>query len=150
MYDPSLGSPDNPLPQVDDMNPGIQSSPNGLFWTIALPESSVQVNPGAGKAIFQATNVQIFDFGDFGTSLSGAPGLPATVSFDVRWSGVDKRVPINDVASGFGGEFVRGHAKMSWSAVVGDNAYQSDPLDTSSSDFATLGTMRNGVFFTGA
>jgi hypothetical protein len=36
---------------------------------------------------------------------------------------------------------------MSWSAVVGDLAFQSDPLETSSSDFATMGTERNGVFF---
>lgn len=129
------------------MNPGVNPYPFGLFWTMALPDSSVRVNPGEGKAIYQATELQIQDFGDFNTALSGAPGTPATVSFDVRWSGVDKRVNIKDPASGFGGEFVRGRAQMSWSAVVGDNAYQSDPLETSSSDFASMGTERNGAFF---
>ncbi|HEX4565545.1 MAG TPA: hypothetical protein VH138_02895 [Vicinamibacterales bacterium] len=142
MYDARLASP-----QVDDMNPGIQSYPNGLFWTMALPDGSVTANPGNGKAVLQATNVEIFDFGDFPTSLSGALGTPATVSFEVRWSGADSRINIKDPASGFGGEFVRGHAQMSWSAVVGDLAFQSDPLETSSSDFATMGTERNGVFF---
>lgn len=129
------------------MNPGVQAFPNGLFWTMALPDSSVKANPGSGKAVLQATNVEILDWVDFGSSLSGAPGTPATVSFDVRWSGVDSRVNLKDPAAGFAGEFVRGHAQMSWSAVVGDLAFQSDPLETSSSDFATMGTHRNGVFF---
>ena len=112
-----------------------------------IPDSSVRVNPGAGSAVYQVANAQVLDFGDFNTALSGAPGSPATVSFDVRWSGVNQRVNIKDPVAGFGGEFVRGSAQMSWSAVIGDYAYQSDPLETSSSDFASLGTERNGVFF---
>jgi hypothetical protein len=130
-----------------DLNPGINPYPNGLFWTLQFPDSSVRVNPGAGTAVYQATNAQVQDFGSIPQSLSGAPGAPATVSFDVRWSGVNQRLNIKDAAAGFGGEFVRGRAQMSWSAVVGDYAYQSDPLETSSSDFASLGTERNGVFF---
>ena len=47
----------------------------------------------------------------------------------------------------FGGEFVRGRAQMQWSAAVGPYVFQSDPIETSFSDFATLGTERNGVFF---
>ena len=36
---------------------------------------------------------------------------------------------------------------MAWTADVGAYHFQSDPIETSSSDFATLGTERNGVFF---
>ena len=129
------------------MNPGVNPYPNGLFWTMRIPDDSVSVNPGAGNAIYQVTDAHIEDYGDFDAALSGAPGTPATVSFEVRWSGVDQRVNIKDPVAGFGGEFVRGSAQMSWSAVVGDFAYESDPLDTSSSDFASMGTERNGVFF---
>jgi len=112
-----------------------------------FPDSSVKVNPGAGSAVYQVTNAPVQDFGSIPQSLGGAPGTPATVSFDVRWSGVDQRLNIKDAAAGFGGEFVRGRAQMSWSALIGDYAYQSDPLESSSSDFASLGTERNGVFF---
>ena len=87
------------------------------------------------------------DFGSLGNALSGGSGAPATVSFEVRWSGVDERVNIKDPVAGFAGEYVRGHAQMAWTADVGCYHFQSDPIETSSSDFATLGTERNGVFF---
>lgn len=129
------------------MNPGINPYPSGLFWTIPIPTASVTANPGAGEAIYKVQNAHIQDFGDFNTSFSGTPGVPATVSFEVRWSGTDQRVNLRDPDAGFGAEFVRGRAQMAWSAVVGDYSFQSDPIGTSSSDFAEMGTMRNGTFF---
>jgi hypothetical protein len=142
VYDPSSG-----YTQINDMNPGISPYPAGLFWTIALPPQSVVANPGAGKAVYKATNVEIRNFVDFNESLSGQPGDPATVSFEVHWSGVGQRLNIHSEDANFGAEFVRGRAQMEWSAVVGDYHFKSDPLATSSSDFAEMGTMRNGTFF---
>lgn len=129
------------------MNPGINPFPNGLFWTTAIPLDNVQVNPGAGEAAYKVENLHIKDFGNFGNSFGGGASIPAVVSYEVRWSGVEQRLNLKDPVAQFGGEFVRGHARMQWSAIVGDYAFQSDPLDTSSSDFASLGTERNGSFF---
>jgi hypothetical protein len=129
------------------MNPGIHPYPDGLFWTIAIPHDSVHTNPGAGDAVYKVSNLQIADYGDFNNSFGGGAGVPATVSFEVRWSGVDQRLNIKNPDASFGGEYVRGSAQMEWSAIVGNYSFQSDPLDTSSSDFASLGTERNGVFF---
>jgi hypothetical protein len=129
------------------MNPGINPYPNGLFWTMRLPDDSVQVNPGAGRAIYAASEIEIEDYGTIENAFNGVPGVPATVSFEVHWSGVGDRINIKDAIGGFGGDFVRGSAQMAWSAVVGDCTFQSDPLETSSSDFASLGTERNGIFF---
>jgi hypothetical protein len=133
--------------QIDDMNPGINPYPLGLFWTIAIPSACVSTNPGAGNAIYKVQNAHIQDFSDFNAALSGAPGVPALVSFEVRWQGVEQRVSIEDPDTDFAAEFVRGRAQMEWSAVVGDYTFQSAPIDTSSSDFAEVGTMRNGVFY---
>lgn len=133
--------------QISDINPGINPYPGGLFWTLRLPSDSVEVNPGAGRAIYQAENIQIADYGNFDNSFGGGSGIPATASFEVRWSGVQQRLNIRDDAARFGGEFVRGDAQMSWKARIGDIEYVSDPIDTSFSDFASLGTERNGVFF---
>jgi len=108
---------------------------------------SVQVNPGAGRAIYSASEIEIEDYGSLNNAFNGLPGVPATVSFEVHWSGVGERLNVKDPVARFGGEFVRGSAQMAWSAVVGDYTFQSDPLETSSSDFASLGTERNGVFF---
>ena len=87
------------------------------------------------------------DFGSLDNALGGGPGAPATVSFEVRWSGVNNRVNIKDPVAGFSGEYVRGQAQMAWTASVGCYHFRSDPIETSSSDFATLGRERNGVFF---
>lgn len=134
--------------QLVDLNPGI--APSGLFWTTRLSESNVSgVNPGAGNALYQANNVHVFDFHDFGNALFGggpAP-LPAIVSFEVRWSGVNDRVNIKNPANGFAGEYVRGQAQMEWTATVGPYHYVSAPLETSASEFAELGTERNGSFY---
>jgi hypothetical protein len=128
------------------MNPGITPYPSGLFWTTRLPAKSVYANPGAGIAILEAHDVHIQDFGNFANALSGASGVPATVSFKVQWSGVDERVSVKNPLNGFAGEFTRGNAQMEWSAVVGDYSFVSAPLATSSSEFAELGTERNGSF----
>lgn len=107
------------------------------------------VNPGAGNAIYRANDVRVFDFHDIGNALFGggpAP-VPAIVSFEVRWSGVDDRVNIRNLTDGHAGEYVRGHAQMEWSARVGRFRYVSAPLATSASGFAQLGTERNGSFF---
>jgi hypothetical protein len=65
----------------------------------------------------------------------------------VQWSGVDERVNVKNRASGFAGEFVRNKAQIEWSAVVGDYRFVSAPLETSSSQFAEVGTERNGSFY---
>ena len=129
------------------MNPGIHPFPSGLFWTTQIDDDSVRVNPGAGNAIYRVKDLRIADFGNFDGSFGNGPSTPATVSFEVRWSGVGQRLHVTDPDARFGGEFVRGQAQMAWSAVVGDYEFRSDPIETSTSDFASLGTERNGSFF---
>ena len=129
------------------MNPGI--TPSGLFWTTAIPAGSVSVNPGKGRASLQVSNIVVTDYGDYGNALfgGGPPPVPATVSFDVQWSGVAERANVVNPADGFAGEFVRNSAQMTWSATVGDYSFVSAPASTSSSIFAEVGHERNGVFF---
>jgi len=129
------------------MNPGIHPFPSGLFWTTQIDDDSVRVNPGNGSAIYRVTDLNIADYVNFDGSFGNGPSTPARVSFEVRWSGVDQRLNINDPIARFDGEFVRGRARMAWSAVVGDFEFRSDPIETSSSDFASLGTERNGSFY---
>lgn len=97
----------------------------------------------------KANNVHVLDFHDFGNALGGggqAP-VPAVVSFEVRWFGVDDRVNVKNPGNGFAGEFVRNQAQMAWTATSGGYFYESDPLSTSASGFAELGHARNGSFY---
>jgi hypothetical protein len=128
---------------LHDLNPGIL--PNGLFWTIEIPEENIQVNLGTGHASMQAADVPILD-DVYGTP----PPTPGLVSFTVIWSGVDEQLKIHNddpVYGGFAGTFIRNTAQMEWTATVGDFTFVSAPLETSSSSFAESGQERNGIFF---
>ena len=145
VYLPGPGS------QIHDLNPST-FPPVGLFWTVEIPDSGVEVELGAGSASLQASTVAILDYGNLGNALfgGGPPPTPGTVSFKVVWGGVSQRVNIRNtdpVYGGFAGEFVRNSAQMEWTGTVGDLTFVSDPISTSSSLFAEIGHERNGSFF---
>ena len=138
-----------PGAQLHELNPSL-SPPLGLFWTIAIDGDGIDVNPGAGRASLQASDVPIFDYGNFVNGITGHPGTPGSVSFKVTWSGVNERLNIRNtdpIFGGFAGNFVRNAAQMEWTATVGDLMFVSAPLATSSSSFAEIGHERNGSFF---
>jgi hypothetical protein len=139
--------------QIHDLNPSA-FPPVGLFWTVEIPVTGIEVQLGIGSASLQASNVAILDYGTIGNALfgGGPPPIPGTVSFKVVWSAVyqSQRVNIRNtdpVYGGFAGEFVRNAAQMEWTAAVGDYTFVSDPIQTSSSSFAEIGRERNGSFF---
>ena len=138
--------------QLHDLNPST-FPPVGLFWTVPLPDDSVEIQLGKGSASLQGFDVPIFDYGNLNNALFGPPPFPlptGTVSFTVVWSGVQQRVNISNTDptfGGFAGEFIRNKAQMEWTATVGDYRFVSDPLATSSSEFAEIGHERNGSFF---
>jgi hypothetical protein len=138
--------------QIHDMNPSTFPA-LGLFWTIELPEDSVEIELGKGSATLRGFDVPVFDYGTGANALFGPPPSPlptGTVSFTVVWSGVGQRVNIRNTDptyGGFAGEFIRNKAQMEWTATVGEYTFVSDPLATSSSAFAEIGRERNGSFF---
>ena len=138
--------------QIHDLNPST-FPPVGLFWTIQLPDDSVEIQPGKGSASLEASDVPILDYGNVLNALFNGhnpPPVPGTISFRVVWSGVNQRVNIRNIDptfGGFAGEFVRNTAQMEWTATVGNYTFVSDPLATSSSAFAEIGHERNGSFF---
>jgi hypothetical protein len=149
-----LRAGDQTPPQIHDLNPST-FPPLGLFWTIELPEDSVEVEFGKGRASLRGFDVPVFDYGTVINAVFGPPPSPlptGTVSFKVVWSGPGQRVNIRNTDptyGGFSGEFIRNKAQMEWTATVGEYTFVSDPLATSSSSFAEIGRERNGSFFAG-
>jgi hypothetical protein len=138
--------------QIHDFNPST-FPPVGLFWTVELPEDSVEVEFGKGRASLRGFDVPVFDYGTTPNALFGPVPSPlpmGSVSFKVVWGGFGQRVNIRNtdpVYGGFAGEFIRNTAQMEWTARVGDYVFVSDPLVTSTSAFAEIGRERNGSFF---
>jgi hypothetical protein len=131
--------------QVHDYNPGIATS--GLFWVTRVPAASLKAFPRTGRAELRVTNLAIPDFYNLPNALHGGPSEPATVSFDVRWTGLIRRVNLRDERNRFTGQFVENTATIAWSASQKLIEFESDPITTSRSTFALVGTERNGVFF---
>jgi hypothetical protein len=127
---------------VHDFNPGVERS--GLFWTARIGRGGVRVNLGAGSASMHVADLDVEDYHDVVNALQDGPSVPASVSFDVDWSGVNERVKTRNRSVDFGGEYIRNTATAVWSASESGFSFQSEPL---ASGFATIGHERNGVFF---
>ena len=128
--------------QVHDFNPGIEE--NGLFWTAAIDRGSVKVNLGKGSASLHVDDLDVEDYGNVVNALQDGPSVPASVSFDMTWSGVGERVKIRNPDNGFAGDYIHNSATLTWSASESGFSFSSDPL---ASDFAEIGHERNGAFF---
>lgn len=133
--------------QIHDFNPGI--APSGLFWTQAVPMSSVAVDLDAGTASLVASGLGQEDFFNIGNALfgGGPTPVPASVSFDVEWSGQGSAGMVDDPANDFSLSFVQGTATMTWSVTSGSAVYTSTGPTTSV--FAQIAKERNGFFHPG-
>ena len=122
--------------------------PGGLFWTIPIPSTSVEIHLGAGDASLKVDDLATKDFGNIANDLLHGASVPATASFDVQWSGKGSQSQLRDPAQGFRGEFVETlQATIAWSAQESGFTFVSDPPETAQSVFAELGREHNGVFF---
>jgi hypothetical protein len=106
------------------------------------------VNFGAGKAQMTAAELAVGDYFVIPNGLFHFEDpVPATCSFDITWSGpVTDRSPVT-APSGSSGELVMCTATMQWSASNASGFhFQTDPNAQTTSVFAQLGKVRNGVF----
>jgi hypothetical protein len=136
--------------QVHDFDPGIHPYPGGLFWTqTGVTVSDIQF--GAGRARMMASDLPEIDFGNIPNALfrfQPPVSTDASVTFDIQWSGpVTTRGGVT--TPGTSGQLVMCQADMTWSAhETGGIRFVSNPSGTTSV-FAQLGHIQNGVFFEG-
>jgi hypothetical protein len=137
----------NFLTQVHDFDPGINPYPAGLFWTVATgPQDHVNLGLGTGR--LTVNDLALKDFFNIPNALfrfMDPPSMDATCSFDVRWTGpVTSRGGVS--TPGSTGELVMTSATMTWSARRQDGFhFESHPSGTTSA-FAQVGKISNGVF----
>ena len=73
--------------------------------------------------------------------------VPATVSFDVQWSGEISRETVVNEAQNFKGEFIKTGSTIKWSSIQDGFSFESEEPNPARSNGATIGRERNGVFF---
>jgi hypothetical protein len=107
----------------------------------------VTVNFGAARAHMTATNLETYDYFNIPNGLFHfATPAPATCSFDITWSGpVTSRGPVTG-PPGSTGELVECQATMQWSADSGGFHFETVPKAPTTTVFAQLGKVANGVF----
>ena len=130
--------------QIHDYNPGIRRS--GLFWTIEVPRRVVRVNLARARASMRMTDAAMPDYFDFNNSVTVARRPErARVSFDVRWSGLIKRLTVQNDAQQFNGQFILDDAKVEWSSHQPGFRFQSRPASESINLAAQIGRQQSGV-----
>ena len=133
--------------QVHDFDPGIDPYPAGLFWTVPKPTLG-PIELGRGTASMSMANLALKDYFDIPNALFRFE-LPvsadANCTFDVEWTGpVTSTGPVN--TPGSTGQLSMTRANMTWSATNSLGfRYVSNPSGTTSA-FAQLGRVQNGVF----
>lgn len=143
-----MGAVGDPFQQSHDWEPGIL--PSGLFWTVPVTPSALNVNPVTGAARLRVTDMSLPDYGNFFNSLSPDPDPPPVashVSFDVMWPGGGEVVEIDDGVFDFSGRFVISDATINFTARndASTTVYRSIADGQISFD-AGVGRERNGVF----
>jgi hypothetical protein len=144
------------LQQIHDYSPTIPAS--GLFWTMPLHPDSLQFEFNSARASLHVDGLTVPDAHDLANSLTHGQGLasmgippiapvPATVSFDVEWSGEIDRATVVNEAQNFKGDFIKTGSTIKWSSVQDGFSFESEDPDPSRSFGATIGREQNGVFF---
>jgi hypothetical protein len=151
----------SPANQVHDYSPGIAS--NGLFWVIPASHDAIEADLEDGFASLRMRDVPVMDAHDLLNNLTGGKGftgmglnippiapVPATVSFDIEWSGVISSSKIVNEMQTFRGKFVRTGATIKWSAEPssqGGFAFESETPNPVRNRYSLIGHEKNGVFF---
>jgi hypothetical protein len=133
--------------QVHDFDPGINPYPGGLFWTVpGAAVSSVEL--GTGVASMSMADLALKDYFNIPNGLfrfQVPVNADANASFDIHWSGpVTNRGGVS--THGSTGELVECQATMTWSARNSTGFHFVSHPAGSTSFFAQLGHISNGVF----
>lgn len=138
-----------------------------VFWIAVIPDGDVRVNPAAGKATLDVSNLAVVNYYSptgYAGNISLGPnwqtaGVDASVSFHVAWDDpVTRKVNLKDAADGFAGifnEVNNNNVTVSWSGSTASGfSFTSNVGNLATSTalapgnfFAQLAQERNGIFF---
>ncbi|GAC1414504.1 MAG: hypothetical protein NVSMB5_02560 [Candidatus Velthaea sp.] len=131
--------------RLHDFHPPIAAS--GLFWTIRIPEDACTIDAATGSARVEVKNIFIVDQPEFPNRVPTTPGM--LLDMRVAWQGTGQRERFEDAQKLFTVDAMRSRAQIEFSVSIPSIAFtwKSDPMATSSADFAIVGRERNGRYY---
>jgi len=77
------------------------------------------------KASMTINDLAVEDYHDITNALKDGPSVPANVSFQMHWSGVQSRVHLHDDTNEFDADVIEDSATIAWSASKEDFTFVS-------------------------
>jgi hypothetical protein len=141
--------------QLHDFSPYLL--PNGLFWTVQVPNSALTVNAD-GSITLHLVDVPVVDAFTFPPPAQAVPGIspvqliPATLSLDITYlkGGNPRRVrptsrdPLNPL--NWAGMMWDSTNSGTFSLSYDDKSFSASGSFASNGNFGQMGFERNGVF----
>ncbi len=134
-----------PQNQIHDFHPPI--SPEGLYWVTPFAEQELKFSDDGKTATLQMTNVPIIDQPRW--PALDADSTPAFMDFKLVFKATDEPVTYEDPALYYRFRGFKAQAQLEASVRVPsiDFAWKSDPLESSSCNFAVMGEEVNGKYY---
>jgi hypothetical protein len=143
--------------QTHDYNPGYWGGwPDGIFWTIAVPNPTVEIQPELGRARWRMEDLEIRDYFDAGNAFANGPTLPGRVSFEVSWmkhpDGTSKRYQYEheetpDEPDSYRVDYWDTAATLAWTGVTPEMGFSCRFDEPAGQSFAVVGREHSGAFF---
>ena len=123
-----------------------------------MSRDAMQVDFDEGQASLRLRDVSVMDAHDLYNNLTNGKGyaplgvapvapVPATVSFDIEWSGVLDSAEVVNMNQSFRGLFKKTGATIDWSAQSAGFSFQSEPRNPAWNLYAVIAHEKNGAFF---
>ncbi|HSY81016.1 MAG TPA: hypothetical protein VK807_04610 [Gemmatimonadaceae bacterium] len=137
-----------PTNQVHDFHPPI--SPEGLYWVTPVPATGLAVSGDGKTATLRLTNVPIIDQPRW--PAMEAETTPAFMDCTVVWTAADQPVKYEDPMRQYRFEGHTATAQLEATIRVPEIGFTftTDPLATSTCDFAVIGNAVNGKYYEAA
>jgi hypothetical protein len=134
-----------PANKIHDFHPPI--SPCGLYWVTPVPTDGIKISGDGLTAVLEMKDLSVIDQPKWPSH--GAAATAALMSFRVVWKATDEKVVYEDKLKHYKVEGYRATAQLEASVNVPsiNFSWKSDPIETSSANFAIMGTEVNGKYY---
>ena len=130
---------------MHDFHPPV--GPCGLYWVVPVPDGGVTFSNDGRSAILQMKQIEIIDQPKW--PQFKAEAIPAIMDLRIVWKATDEKISYNDPQKQFRVDGFKATAQLEASVEVPSIGFswKSDPLETSTANFAIIGDEVNGKYY---